>query len=173
MASSTSPCACRRARAASSGSYSDPSVITRETRTPSWAATAACSMRGSRVSPRPCLASRAWALAMARSPPLTATYIGSALLFPVGGFRLSGVQPGGARHGGDRVGSHQQQVDAAGEEPGVAAPRVSEAVGRPRGGQRGGVGYAGPARGEAGRTGAAADVEHDGSGQVGRLIGAK
>src|ERR1700728_276200 len=108
MASSTSPCACRMARAASSGSYSDPSVMTRETSTPSWPATAAWSIGGRQVSPRPCLASSAWALMMARSPPLTATYIGSVLLLQAGG------QPGGAGQGRDCVVVvHQQQVDAA------------------------------------------------------------
>src|ERR1700751_662933 len=123
MASSTSPCDCRMARAASSGSYSDPSVMTRETSTASWPATAACSMRGRRVSPRPCLASRAWALAMARSPPLTATYIGLVLQLRVGC-----CETGGARQAGDRSGVHQQQVHAAWEEVRVAVPLVSEAV---------------------------------------------
>src|ERR1700760_2530757 len=122
MASSTSPCDCRMARAARSGSYSDPSVMTRETRTPSWPTTAAYSMRGRRVSPRPCLASRAWALAMACSPPLTATYIGLVLLFGVDG------EAGSARQGADRFGVHQHQVDAARKEFGVTAPRVGEAI---------------------------------------------
>src|ERR1700679_1438826 len=126
MASSTSPCACKMALAASSGSYSDPSLITRETSTPSWPATAARSMRGRRGSPRPCLPSRAWALAMGRSPPLTATYIGSVLLFRGWGFRAGGLrewgQLGGARQGGDRVLVHQHQVDATREKPRVAAP---------------------------------------------------
>src|ERR1700751_635128 len=121
MASSTSPCDWRMARAASSGSYSDPSVMTRATRTPSWPATAPYSMRGRRVSPRPCLGSRAWALAMACSPPLTATYIGLVLLFGV-----DGGEAGSARQGADRFGVHQQQVNAAREELGVAAPRLVE-----------------------------------------------
>src|ERR1700733_2793278 len=144
MASSASPCACRIARAASSGSYSDPSDMTRATRTPSWPATAACSMRGRRESPRPLLASRAWALAMARSPPLTATYTGLVLQFLVGGGEM-----GRARQGGDRVLVHEQQVDAAGEDPRVAVPRVGEAVGRPRGGERGGAVDSRSRRGEA------------------------
>src|ERR1700733_10622487 len=134
MASSASPCACRMARAASSGSYSDPSDMTRATRTPSWPATAACSMRVRHESPRPRLASRAWALAMARSPPLTATYTGSVLQFPV-----DGGKTGGARQGGDRVLAHEQQVHAAREKRRVAVPRVGEAVRCPRGGE-----YRGP-----------------------------
>src|ERR1700722_17200320 len=167
MASSTSPWACRMARAASSGSYSDPSVMTRETSTPSWPATAAWSIGGRQVSPRPCLASSAWALMMARSPPLTATYIGSVLLLWAGG------QPGGAGQGRHRVVVHQQQVDAAREESGVAAPRLGETVGGPRGGERRGAVDARSAGGEAGRPGAAADVEHDRGGQVRCFVGAQ
>src|ERR1700744_3664747 len=115
------------ARAASSGSYSDPSVITRATRTASWPATAACPMRGTPGSPRPCLASRAWAFAMARSPPLTATYIGL-LLFGAVGDEAGGA---GGRGNGGRI--HQQQVNAAREQLRVPRPGVGEAVGRPGG----------------------------------------
>src|ERR1700722_6451333 len=168
MASSASPCACSMARAASSGSYSGPSVMTRATRTPSWPATAVCSMLGRRESPRPRLASRAWALAMARSPPLTATYTGLVLQILVGGGETAG-----ARQGAARVLVHEQQVDAAREDPGVALPRFGEAVGRPRGGERGGAVDAWAPRGEPGRAGAAADVEHDRRGQVRRLVGAE
>src|ERR1700733_9300906 len=145
MASSASPCACRIPRAASSGSYSDPSDMTRATRTPSWPATAACSMRGRRESPRPLLASRAWVLAMARSPPLTATYTGLVLQFLVGGGEM-----GGARQGRDRVVVHEQQVDAAGEDPVVSLPLGGEAVSGPRGGERGGAVDSWSARAEAG-----------------------
>src|ERR1700741_2316656 len=102
--------------------------MARATRNPSWPGRAACSMRGRRESPRPCLASRAWALAMARSPPLTATYTGLVLQFSVGD-----GETGGAWHGGDCVLVHQQQVDTAREDLRVAVPRVGEAVGGPRG----------------------------------------
>src|SRR5580698_2184166 len=107
-------------------------------------------MRGRLVSPRPCLASRAWALAMARSPPLTATYIGSVL--------LAGREAGGARQAGHGAGVHEEQVDTAREESRVAPPRAGELVGSPRGGECGNAVDAGTRGGEPGRARAAADV---------------
>ena len=78
IASIRSPRACLIASAASSRSYSEPSAITRSTASESCSEIWSSDSSGTLGSPRRSCASSRWAFSMARSPPLTATYMAQA-----------------------------------------------------------------------------------------------
>ncbi len=74
-ASTASPCACLITNAASSGSYSEPSAMTRAVSRPSWLWICATDISGNASSPRRAAASSEREASIAASPPLTAMYI--------------------------------------------------------------------------------------------------
>src|SRR5260370_13800905 len=110
VASIMSPRACLIASAASSRSYSEPSVMTRSTPSESCSEIWSSVTSGTSRSPRRSCASRRWAFSMARSPPLTATYMRWPSLT---------LKPRGARDRDDRGVIDQHDVDAARKQYGV------------------------------------------------------
>src|SRR5258708_34811148 len=151
-----SPRACLIASAASTRSWSAPSGITRSTArvscSPIWARLSA----GTAGSPRRSSATRRSALAMARSPPFTATYI-------------SDLHAHRARQHGDRLGGREHDVDAAGIKRGVPAPLLPEAGGDSVDAERGLAGNARPAEANALAVGEARHLDDDRAGALGRL----
>src|SRR6516225_11762891 len=97
-----SPQAWRSASAASGGSYSEASAITRPTSRPSCCSICSTASSDTAASPRRAAASRRREASMARSPPLTAMYM-SALAFDAGA----------ARDRGQARAAREHEVDAA------------------------------------------------------------
>src|SRR6476646_3808752 len=79
MASTKSPEACLMASAANSGSYNEPSPMTRSTANVSWERICATDSSAMLASPRRWASSRRHELSMAAAPHLTATYISDSL----------------------------------------------------------------------------------------------
>src|SRR5262249_54986662 len=104
IASIRSPRACLIASAARSRSYSEPSFITRSTASVSCSLICSSASSGTAGSPRRACASRRCAFSIARSPPLTATYISSLPL---------ACESHRARQRRDLVGARQDEIDAA------------------------------------------------------------
>src|SRR5215468_5310424 len=92
---------------------------------------------GTLRSPRRRSASSAWALAMAASPPLTATYISSLQ-----------ADAGGARQADYLAAAHEQQIDAAREQRTVVLPLLEEIMRQAGRRDRAGVLDARTAKGE-------------------------
>ena len=118
-----SPRACLIARAARSRSNSDPSAITRSTASASCSPICATEISGTAGSPRRLAPSRRWALSMARSPPLTATY-------------MSGLDPRRARQRGGAPVGDEDEVQAAREQRMQCRPARDEVARQRRRGER-------------------------------------
>src|SRR5262245_41069194 len=131
--------------------------MTRSTARPSWFSIWLTESSGSEVSPRRSSAISLWELRMARSPPLTATYMGLNLHLDA------------ARQADDLAAGRENHIDAHRVEPVIVVPVLPERLGKP--GDRAGLGVldagAGPARLPA--AGERRNLEHQRAGCVGIL----